>query len=46
MSLTQRIPELEAPSEPRESPETPTETAESPTTPEEPRTWWRRIIGG
>jgi predicted ArsR family transcriptional regulator len=46
MSLTQRIPELEAPSEPRESPETPTETA--PGDQEEgtqQRPWWRRMFG-
>src|SRR5215204_5587419 len=41
--LVQRIPELEAPPEPRESPETATETerVDSPT-PEEQRPWWRR----
>jgi hypothetical protein len=47
MSLTQRIPELEAPSEPRESPETTTE--QEPQTPglDEPRrSWWQRILGG
>jgi hypothetical protein len=44
-ALTQRIPELEAPSEPRESPETATEKVDSPT-PEERGPWWRRIIGG
>jgi excisionase family DNA binding protein len=43
--LVQRIPELEAPSEPRESPETATEKVDSPT-PEERGPWWRRIIGG
>ena len=45
--LVQRIPELEAPSEPRESPETATETerVDSPT-PEEQRPWWRRWFGG
>ena len=42
--LVQRIPELEAPSEPRESPETATEAAESPT-PEQQRPWWRRMFG-
>jgi len=43
--LVQRIPELEASSEPRESPETATETAESPT-PEQHVPWWRRVFGG
>ena len=43
MSLTQRIPELEAPSEPRESPETPTEGAEEDVpAPEQRGPWWRR----
>jgi DNA-binding transcriptional MerR regulator len=49
MSLTQRIPELEAPSEPRESPETPSESAPNTTgpseTPAETRPWWRRWFG-
>jgi hypothetical protein len=48
-ALTQRIPELEAPSEPRESPETATEGEAEP----RPggglegaqRPWWRRIFG-
>src|SRR5215207_9279978 len=45
--LVQRVPELEAPSEPRESPETATETAESPTPErEECVPWWRRLLGG
>jgi hypothetical protein len=50
--LVQRIPELEAPSEPRESPETPSEGRPSATGPpeaEEPtesRPWWRRMFGG
>jgi excisionase family DNA binding protein len=45
--LVQRIPELEAPSEPRESPETATETerVDSPTA-EQPTPWWRRLFGG
>src|SRR5215211_3974063 len=46
--LVQRIPELEAPSEPRESPETATETAESPTPGVQEgaqRSWWRRWFG-
>jgi predicted ArsR family transcriptional regulator len=47
MSLTQRIPELEAPSEPRESPETPTEEAEEDVpAPEQGGPWWRRWFGG
>jgi hypothetical protein len=41
-ALTQRIPELEAPSEPRESPETATESAEDV----ERAPWWRRMFGG
>jgi excisionase family DNA binding protein len=40
--LVQRIPELEAPSEPRESPETATETAEGV----ERRGFWARLFGG
>src|SRR5215212_8193454 len=52
-ALTQRIPELEAPSEPRESPETPSEEYYG-TSPEEAedslqrrseRSWWRRFFG-
>jgi hypothetical protein len=50
LSLTQRIPELEAPAspEPRESPETASEEQERVETPEEsqPRSWWRRMFGG
>ena len=50
MSLTQRIPELEAPSKPSESPETTTEGEAKP----HPRggqegaqrPWWRRMFGG
>ena len=56
-ALTQRIPELEAPPEPRESPVTSTEDTGSrrrPTEPQEPlseepleqRSWWRRWFGG
>src|SRR5215208_5354554 len=49
MSLTQRIPELEAPSEPRESPEMSSESAPNTTgpseTPAETRPWWRRWFG-
>jgi DNA-binding transcriptional MerR regulator len=50
MSLTQRIPELEAPSEPRESPETATveEAEPRPASAQEAaqRPWWRRWFGG
>ena len=42
--LVQRIPELEAPSEPRESPETPTETEEGYQESVQ-RPWWRRMFG-
>ena len=54
LNLTERIPELEAPSEPRESPETVEEAPEKA----EPRPatgraqegvqrpWWRRVFGG
>src|SRR5215211_9103487 len=42
----ERIPAIEAPSEPRESPETPSEprpsTSPDPQTPAEARPWWRR----
>ena len=56
MTMAQRIPELEAPSEPQESPETASEepanthtppTAETPFTEEEPRrrrSWWREFF--
>jgi excisionase family DNA binding protein len=40
--LVQRIPELEAPSEPRESPETATEAAEGV----DRRGFWARLFGG
>jgi hypothetical protein len=47
--LTQRIPELEPASEPRESPETPSEDADKVDTPpeeEQPRaSWWKRLFG-
>jgi uncharacterized coiled-coil protein SlyX len=54
LNLTERIPELEAPSEARESPETveeEPETAEPRTATveaQEPirRPWWRRVFGG
>ena len=50
--LVERIPALEAPSEPRESPETPSEPRPSTTEPppaerpSEARPWWRRVFGG
>jgi len=50
--LVERVPALEAPSEPRESPETPSETSPSTTgppeaeRPAESRPWWRRVFGG
>ncbi len=48
MSLTQRIPELEPASEPRESPETPSEESGGGEDrgKEERRSWWRRWFGG
>jgi uncharacterized coiled-coil protein SlyX len=52
LNLTERIPQLEAPSEARESPETPPadapSTSASPEAQEraEPRPWWRRMFGG
>jgi hypothetical protein len=47
MSLTQRIPELEAPTEPREAPETASEAGDGGgDTPEaELWPWWRRWFG-
>lgn len=53
MSLTQRIPELEAPPEPPDAPETaapPSDRGEVPPEPQEPlerrsRSWWRRFFG-
>ncbi len=51
-ALTSRIPELEAPQEPRESPEspgparTPTDADEGPQEGAQWRSWWRRIFGG
>jgi len=50
--LVERVPALEAPAEPRESPETPSGPAPNrtgppePETPTEPRPWWRRVFGG
>jgi excisionase family DNA binding protein len=46
--LVERVPQLEAPTEPRESPETTSGEQERVETPEEaqPRSWWRRIFGG
>jgi hypothetical protein len=50
--LVERIPALEPPSEPRESPETPfgaspnTQASPEPETPAEAaRPWWRRVFG-
>jgi hypothetical protein len=52
-AMTQRIPEIEAPSEPRESPESPGPRDDTPNAPSEgawegaePRSWWRRVFGG
>jgi hypothetical protein len=54
-TLAARIPELEAPTEPREPPESagePSDTAEPRSTTEEQqeptlrRSWWRRMFGG
>jgi hypothetical protein len=50
MSLTQRIPELEAPTEPQRSPETPSEDPAKGTEPEpqqgpQRRSWWREFFG-
>jgi hypothetical protein len=51
MSLTQRIPELEAASEPRRSPEKPSEEPAGTSTPPEQqerpqrRSWWRQFFG-
>jgi excisionase family DNA binding protein len=51
MSIVQRVPELEASPEPRESPQTPSEQQGSGHTPpesqgQERRSWWRRIFEG
>jgi len=52
MSLTQRIPELEAAPEPRDSPVTASETEAKGAVPQEPpedeirQSWWRRLFGG
>ena len=49
MTMAQRIPELEAPSEPREAPETASAPAEGVVEvpeEEEGRPWWRRMFGG
>src|SRR5215217_2468755 len=54
VALTSRIPELEAPSEPRESPQTvegePQRAEPRPVTVESQesvqRPWWRRVFGG
>ncbi len=54
--LASRVPELEAPQEPREYPESPVPDEETSTPPPgeaqkaterpEARSWWRRILGG
>jgi excisionase family DNA binding protein len=46
-ALTQRIPQLEAPAEARESPETATEQEEADARPQsgERVPWWRRMFG-
>ena len=48
MTLAQRVPELEATAEPRESPETASDAPErvEGRGEEESRSWWRRIFGG
>jgi hypothetical protein len=47
-ALTQRIPQLEAPPEPSESPETAREAADrgEPRPATVGRSWWRRMFGG
>ena len=51
MSLVQRVPELEAPPEPRDAPDTVSETrgsSEAPKDQERPQerpSWWRRFFG-
>jgi excisionase family DNA binding protein len=51
-ALVQRVPELEAPREPREQPETAAEGEGAARVPgeaqeaTEPRSWWRRVFGG
>ena len=51
----ERIPAIEAPQEPRESPETVTEASPGPEPSEareeaqgaaQPHSWWRRVFGG
>jgi excisionase family DNA binding protein len=44
--LVQRIPELEAPPEPRESPETAPKTAAGDQEEGTQHPWWRRLFGG
>ena len=47
MSLMQRIPELEAPQEPREAPQATSEESSSTSPPpqEKRSSWWRRFLG-
>ena len=47
-ALTERIPAIEAPSEPREGHETATENSGKGDVPpeQERRSWWRRMFGG
>jgi excisionase family DNA binding protein len=44
--LVQRIPELEAPPEPRESPETAPKSSAGDQEEGTQRPWWRRLFGG
>jgi hypothetical protein len=47
MTMASRIPELEAPPEPREAPEMASGDSEGVEVPlEERRPWWRRMFGG
>ena len=51
MQMAQRIPELEAPAETRESPSdaaahrSDTDTPEPENEPQRPQSWWRRFFG-
>jgi hypothetical protein len=44
--LVERVPQLEAPSEPSQSPETATEGEAERRRPEQRAPWWRRVFGG